>query len=293
MTERTSIEGVLAVDKPQGPTSHDVVREARRVFGTRAVGHAGTLDPMATGVLVLLFGEATKLCPYLTAQEKTYVADVTLGTTTDTLDADGRVVETGQVPSLTHEDVAAALDAERARTSQVPPVFSAIKQGGRSVHRLARRGEHVQMDPREVSVSRIALSSYDANVVRVEMTVSKGYFVRSFARDLGQRLGAPAHLSALRRTASGRFTIADSVRWPCPAATPLTRVVEAARLALPTATLTPDGLVRAKHGKVLQPEHFERAAAELAAWLSPRGDLVAVGTRAADGYRVARGFNAC
>src|SRR5262245_57285998 len=183
-------DGLLVVDKPKGPTSHDIVARARRLFSTRAVGHAGTLDPMATGVLVLLFGEALKLSAYLTLEEKTYVAKVSFGSTTDTLDADGKVTSSEPLaPStLDAERVEVALEAERARTSQVPPAVSSIKVGGERAHRLARRGETPSLEPRPVRVQRLSLLARNEDSLELEVTASKGYYVRSLARDLGEAL---------------------------------------------------------------------------------------------------------
>src|SRR5690606_2789954 len=147
-------DGVLVVDKPVGPTSHDIVAQARRWYGTRSVGHAGTLDPAASGVLVLMFGEAKKLSSYLTAQSKAYIADVCFGRATDSLDASGATIAEQPLPSdwPPADELAAALEAERSRTAQLPPVVSAIKLGGRPAHRRVRAGESVELAPRPVQV---------------------------------------------------------------------------------------------------------------------------------------------
>jgi len=204
-----TVHGVLVVDKPGGMTSHDVVARARRLFGTRAVGHAGTLDPMATGVLVLLFGEACKLSAYLTGQDKTYSAGVRFGSATDSLDADGRVTEERTLPAgwLARETLDRALAVERARTLQVPPAVSAISEGGRRAYQRVRAGETVELAPRPVRVARLELLEWSDAGVDVELEVSKGYYVRAFARDLGATLGVPAHLGRLRRLTSGAFSL--------------------------------------------------------------------------------------
>ncbi len=292
--------GVLVVDKPAGLTSHDVVARARRALDTRAVGHAGTLDPMATGVLVLLVGEATKLSPYVTAETKLYRATVVFGVTTETLDADGRVTETRELePGWL--DVAAlelALEAERGRTSQTPPTVSAISTDGERAHRRARRGESFELPARPVTMHSLALLSVGETSVDVELKVSKGFYVRAFARDLGERLGAPAHLSALRRLASGTFTLEDAAGWPLPqvpALLPLTRAIER---CLPVAHLSTEGEQRARHGQVLGSSHFEERPAELArihdagvvAWLDSGDNAVALGEIRQDTFHVVRGF---
>jgi tRNA pseudouridine55 synthase len=325
--------GVLVVDKPRGPTSHDVVARLRRALGTRRVGHAGTLDPMASGVLVVLAGEATKLAPYLTASDKRYEARVVLGMGTDTLDADGEVTDARPIPGWLEvelsrladrrapEDdalaalapgVAAALAAERAREAQAPPAHSAIKVQGRRSYALARAGQGVDLSPRPVRVRALRLVQVLAEpelmralppsrsagslppaeagsypTLDLELEVSKGYYVRALARDLGARLGVPAHIADLRRTASGAFTLARAIS---PDAGPealrraLVPLGQAAALALPAARLTEAGARRAHLGQPLRLEDFTapppRAGADeeaISAWLAPNGRLVAVG----------------
>lgn len=287
------IDGVYVVDKPGGLTSHDVVAKLRKQLGTRAVGHAGTLDPMATGVLLLLAGEATKLSPYLTLETKSYRAEVRFGLATDTLDTDGRVEREVAVPPGALEPAAltAALAAERARSEQTPPVISAIQVGGERAHRLARRGEAPDLPARPVRVVRLELVAVRGDRVEVEVTASKGYYVRALARDLGGRLGLPACLSALRRTESGGFTLAEALPWPVPAGAVPLSVLEAARRCLPSVELSRAGAERARLGQALSPEHFAAAprADGPSAWTY--GDaLVAVGAPRDESFRVLRGF---
>jgi len=287
-------DGLLVVDKPRGPTSHDIVAEARRRFGVRGIGHAGTLDPMATGVLVLLFGEARKLSSYLTLDEKTYVAEVSFGAATDTFDAEGTVTESRTpVPGTLHRGrIEAALATERARTEQVPPRVSAIKVGGERAHRLTRRGEAPILEPRKIHVANLSLLEADEERISLELTVSKGYYVRSLARDLGETLGAPAHLSRLARTRSGAFTLDDAVRWPPDELPALTPVAETVRRSLPCVELTLAGAAKARLGQRLADEHFVAPpqGSHPHAWLDPEGRVVALGERAIEGYRVLRGF---
>jgi tRNA pseudouridine55 synthase len=290
------LDGLLVVDKPKACTSHDVVADARRLFGTRAVGHAGTLDPMATGVLVVLLGEACKLSSHLTGQAKTYRASVCLGVGTDSLDADGRVTEERALPAgeVNLEALARALELERGRTEQVPPAVSAIHDRGERAHVRARRGETVTLAARPVHVEALHLLGVEANQVHLELTVSKGYYVRSLARDLGATLGAPAHLTALRRLASGPFTLAEACPWPPPERPSLVPPSQAAQRALPVTRLSDEGVIFARHGKALRPEHAAPSSfGEVSAWFGPGGDLVALGI-SDDGerHRVVRGFSA-
>src|SRR5262245_40658991 len=289
-------DGLLVVDKPKGPTSHDIVARARRLFSTRAVGHAGTLDPMATGVLVLLFGEALKLSSYLTRDTKTYIAEVRFGTATDTLDAEGRVtVSEPLAPGvLDPPRVEAALARERERTEQVPPAVSSIKVSGERAHRLARRGDAPSLEPRPVRVETLVLLGSSHDRMTVEVTASKGYYVRALARDLGEALGAPAHLSALTRTRSGAFSLENAVQWPPDELPPLVPVAVAAERTLPSVRLTPAGATKARLGQRLAAEHFVSAPLDdgAHAFIDPEGQLVALGERTEDGYRVLRGFRA-
>jgi tRNA pseudouridine55 synthase len=300
------LAGVLVVDKPEGPTSHDVVARVRRVLRTREVGHAGTLDPMATGVLVVAVGEATKLVPWLTAERKQYVTTVALGAETDTLDATGRVVATAELGSDLRDALAAgspsallanAIEVERKRTSQVPPSFSAVHSGGERAYAKARRGETVELEPRDVAVHEIAIlaTSVDPPSVTLTLEVTKGYYVRSLARDLARGLGTAGHLSSLRRTRSGSFDVAQAMELEAPPDVFQSRLIAlpvAAARVLPVARLTEAGAVHARSGRVVPPEDIAAVTSEPSAWFSPEGSLVAVGNVDAEGRgRVLRGFN--
>lgn len=293
---RPPLDGVLVVDKPGGRTSHDVVAHARRYFGLRAVGHAGTLDPMATGVLVLLFGQACKLSGYLTAAAKAYRARVTFGLATDTLDRDGVALEQRPLSPgwLSATALDAALKEERQRSWQVPPAISAIQQGGERAYARARRGESVELAARAVHVERLALLEHGPDFVDVELSVSKGYYVRSLARDLGNTLGVPAHLHELRRLSSGSFTLSEAIAWPPAVRPPLLSLAEAAQRALPVAQLSELAAQRARNGQKLAPEDVRTEVFdEPCAWVSLANDLVAIGLSGAEGgHRVLRGFPA-
>lgn len=207
----TGMEGVLPVDKPSGMTSHDVVAALRRATGERRIGHAGTLDPSATGLLVVLIGPYTRLEPYLSKSQKRYLATVRFGTATDTDDADGAVVAEAPVPDIVsdeqaaHETVAGLVGVHE----QVPPAFSAIKRDGIAAHRAARAGAPLALEPRTVQIFEARLVALRPEKAEwdLELTVSAGTYIRAIARDLGRSLGTVAHLAALRRTASGRIGV--------------------------------------------------------------------------------------
>lgn len=206
--------GLLNIRKPVGPTSHDIVAGVRRGTGERRVGHGGTLDPLAEGVLVLALGRATRLLEYLSGSQKAYDATLKLGVSTDTYDAEGEIVEERPVPaSLAAADVERALDAFRGTIQQTPPVYSAVKVGGKTAYSRARAGEEVELPPREVTISSLALASFEPPTVGLSVICSAGTYIRSLAHDLGQALGTGAMLTGLVRTASGAFRLADAVGW--------------------------------------------------------------------------------
>lgn len=203
----TSPSGVVVVDKPRGPTSHDVVQSLRRGLKTSRVGHTGTLDPMATGVLPICVGEATKVAQVLNADDKAYEATVTLGAETDTLDAQGKVVSTGPVPTFD----AAVLEQFRGTYRQTPPMYSAVKVGGRKLYEAARAGEEVERESREVTVTRLEVLAVEGANVQLQVECSKGFYVRVLAAEVAKALGTVGHLSALRRTRAGPFTLGHAV----------------------------------------------------------------------------------
>ena len=208
------MRGFLNIDKPAGVTSFDVVRAVRRASGVRRVGHAGTLDPMATGVLPVAVGDATRLVDALVGARKRYVGEVTLGVETDTDDADGEVTAhagSAAVAAIDTAAIEAALAAFEGEHEQLPPAYSAIKRAGVPAYRAARRGEAQPLDPRPVVAYRLTLLAHEGDRVTIDVECGKGFYVRSLARDLGRVLGVGAHLSALRRTAVGAFTVERAV----------------------------------------------------------------------------------
>jgi len=205
--------GVLVIDKPAGVTSFDVVALVRRRLGIDRVGHAGTLDPQATGVLPILLGEATKLMPYLADQDKEYVATLRLGVTTDTGDLSGRVVATAPVPAPSRERVKEACRPFIGRIKQVPPMFSAVHHGGRRLYELARQGLEVEREAREVVVHAIDVEHVESDTVGLRVVCGKGTYVRTLATDIGAALGCGAALARLVRARVGPFVLADALPW--------------------------------------------------------------------------------
>jgi tRNA pseudouridine55 synthase len=226
-----SFSGLLVIDKPVGPTSHDVVGRLRRLVGLRRVGHAGTLDPLASGVLLVCIGRATRLIEYLVGLDKVYETTIRLGQATTTYDAEGEITAEKPV-SLTVTAIEAALDRFRGRISQRVPPFSAVKQDGQPLYKRARRGEEFELPQREVTIHALDLLNYDPPLLALRIVSSSGVYIRSLAHDLGEALGCGGHVSALRRTAVGRFTLAGAV-----ALDELTPVNITARLAPPEAAV--------------------------------------------------------
>ena len=204
---QVSATGLVVIDKEAGWTSHDVVARCRRIFGQRRVGHAGTLDPDATGVLLVGLGRATRLMRFLTALPKTYVAEIVLGTSTSTLDASGEVTGEWDMSAVTPEEVSAAATTLTGAIEQIPPMVSAVKIGGRRLHELARQGIEVDRPPRKVSVYRFDVEPDPARpgVYRAEVECSSGTYIRVLADDIGTALGGGAHIGLLRRTRIGSF----------------------------------------------------------------------------------------
>ncbi|MEA3409580.1 MAG: tRNA pseudouridine(55) synthase TruB, partial [Candidatus Eisenbacteria bacterium] len=201
---------MLVVDKPRGLTSHDVVARVRRMTRTQKVGHAGTLDPAATGVLVVLVGKATRLAQFFVDLEKRYRGRVVLGVTTDTQDAEGRVESTADVSGVTQEQITEAFATFEGETEQIPPMVSALKRDGTPLYVLARRGEVVERAPRRITISELKVLSVEMPEVEFEMKCSKGTYVRTVAADVGERLGCGGHLGQLVRTAVGPFQVEDA-----------------------------------------------------------------------------------
>ncbi|MDR1191454.1 MAG: tRNA pseudouridine(55) synthase TruB [Verrucomicrobiales bacterium] len=204
-------DGLLLVDKPANCTSHDVVDYVRRRFKFKKVGHCGTLDPMATGLLMLVLGRATKVQDLLMSEDKEYAGTLKLGAATSTQDAEGEVTETRPVPPLTEQALRAAFDKFKGDFYQTPPMVSALKKDGVPLYKLARQGKVVEREPRLVHVYSYQLTNIAPPAVDFVIRCSKGFYVRTYCHDLGQELGCGGHLAALRRTRSGNFTLEHAV----------------------------------------------------------------------------------
>ncbi|MDQ3070381.1 MAG: tRNA pseudouridine(55) synthase TruB [Acidobacteriota bacterium] len=268
------MSGALLVDKPSGPTSHDVVARARRLLGEKSIGHTGTLDPLASGLLLLLCGRATRLASLLSGAVKTYEATVRLGVETDTYDSAGspRITGGATAPALIDDGaVDGAVEAIRQQREQMPPAYSAKKIGGERAYKIARRNETPELKAVGVCVHALAWSRPEADVLQVTLTCSAGYYVRAMAHEIGQALGCGAHLEALRRTHVGRFSVGDAAalgaleRDGSDAAAARMLPMDALLPSLPSVRLTEPGEVRARHGNLLR-------LTDVARWEAAAGD---------------------
>jgi len=208
---QTNPSGVLLIDKEPGMTSHDVVAIARRQLGIKKIGHCGTLDPMATGLLMLVVGRATKIQDLLMSEDKEYVGTITLGSVTSTQDKEGEVTEEHPVEGIDEAKIREVFDEFTGEFEQIPPMVSAIKKDGVPLYKLARKGKVVKRDPRPVRIDRYEVTRVELPEIDFTVNCSKGFYVRTYAHDIGARLGCGGHLSALRRTRSGKFTLERSV----------------------------------------------------------------------------------
>lgn len=300
MTERAA---VLLVDKPEGPTSHDVVQIARRALGTRRVGHTGTLDPFASGLLIFCVGPATRLVEYFHHLPKTYEAGVVFGEARDTDDRTGTVTERGDVgPELDAARLEAALAASRGESQQRPPDFSARRKDGRRAHEAARAGEPLALEARPIEVRSARLLDWSPPVARVAYEVSTGTYIRALARDLGAGLGCPAHLGTLRRTRIGPFEAHEAARatdigWDAPGALPPL----AALAWLPAREVTAEERTAIGYGQAIATGDVASPATAAATGLEPAelpvvlhasGELIAMGRRADDVIRPEKVFDA-
>lgn len=271
------IEGVLPVDKPPGPTSHDMVARARRALGTRRVGHTGTLDPFASGLLLLCLGRATRIAEYLSGLDKRYSATVRLGVATDTDDATGSVTAERDARAIGMADIEHALAGLRGDILQRPSTYSAKKLGGKRAYALARQGRAVDLEPVPVTIRELAVTRLSLPDVEIVVTCSTGTYIRALARDIGDALGAGAHLTALRRTAIGSHSVEHAV-----SADELAQGPDAVREALiPTLDalgsvrrieLSADEAIHIRHGRALSCDPLARGLVAL----SMNGELIAI-----------------
>jgi tRNA pseudouridine55 synthase len=295
---RLTLDGVLVVDKPAGPTSHDVVAVVRRTLDVDRVGHTGTLDPLATGVLPLVLGRATRLATFMSDAEKEYVARVRFGAATASYDAEGLETSApreGRAVPADAREIAAVLPRFSGSYRQQPPQYSAKKIAGTPAYKLARRNAPVAIAPVEVSVHALELLAYADGAADVRIVCSSGFYVRSFAHDLGQAIGCGAHLETLRRTRAGTFTLRDAVALDRVIANDQqvrSRVVPLERLLpdMPEAHLTEPGVRRASHGNPLIGGDFRLTGGSSAVTvgtrlrlIDPAGKLLGIGNVTAGG----------
>jgi tRNA pseudouridine55 synthase len=288
------IDGVLVVDKPSGPTSHDVVARARRALKTKRIGHTGTLDPLATGVLPLVIGRATRLASLLSSDRKSYEAAVRLGCATESYDASERLaagLAPPPAPDVTPEEVEAQLDRFRGTYLQAPPAYSAKKIGGVAAHRLARRDQPVKPASVTVTVHELSLIGMVDGLVRLRLTSSAGFYVRSLAHELGAALGCGGHLEALRRTAAGEFTVGQAVPLDVIEAegeAARSRVIPLEQMlpAVPSVRLTERAASRVSHGNpvtLAECGDLVGASAGKVRLFDPAGRLLAIANATPDG----------
>src|SRR6266404_1984191 len=211
MQEFSPLDGALLIDKPSGPTSHDVLDAIRRHFQIKKVGHCGTLDPNATGLLIIVLGRGTKLSEKLMADDKVYEGTFKFGETTNSYDADGELVSSLPVPMLTLDQLNEAASQFIGDQMQTPPMVSAVKKAGVPLYKLARKGIEVEREPRLIHIYNFRFSDYAEPIARFRMACTKGTYVRSVAHELGQKLGCGAHLATLRRIVSGKFDVAQAI----------------------------------------------------------------------------------
>jgi tRNA pseudouridine55 synthase len=281
----SELDGILRVDKPEGPTSHDVVAMTRRALRTRRVGHTGTLDPFASGLLLLCLGPATRLAEYLSALPKSYTATLRLGEATDTDDSTGEVISSADPSAVTREALLEALRSQTGEIEQLPPFFSAKKVGGERMYAAARRGEKPERKPARVTVHGIDLIGFDPPFAEFSVDCSSGTYIRSIARDVGEALGVGAHLTRLRRTRVGVHTVdgaapVEGLGEP--------EVVEAAFVKpaeavahLPRTVLDEDAIAALRHGRAAAADPALPAGVPVA-MLDAGGALLAIGERIDD-----------
>ncbi len=282
--QTNTVSGILVVDKPIGMSSHQVVQEVRRGTGIRRVGHAGTLDPRASGVLVILIGPAVRLSEYVSANDKRYQAIIRLGNATDTYDSEGKFTRETSPVNITEEEFAAALEGFVGHIEQTPPPYSAVKVKGRKAYEMARKGEKVELKSRMIDVYHLELLEWAPPEAVVDVYCSSGTYIRSLANDLGEKLGCGAYLSGLRRTKSGHFSLRDAV--------PLRKLQEAfingtwykylipAAEALsnwPAVYLTGDEVAEVRHGhRIPANPDFELKPGQMVRGIDEAEELVAI-----------------
>jgi tRNA pseudouridine55 synthase len=286
------LSGLLVLNKPKGLTSHDVVARVRRLSGQAKAGHTGTLDPMATGVLLVCLGQATRLIEYVQSGRKQYRATIRFGRSTDTLDADGQTIRVCDPTGLTAEQLQQQLTSFQGEIDQIPPLFSALKKGGQPLYKLARAGEMVELSPRRVTIDSISWVEWQPPDLTLDIVCSAGTYIRALARDLGEAVETGAHLVALSRTANGQWGLNEAI-----GLAELEAVAQnegqgwqrflqplAAMVAhLPQVTLSPDQLGQVRHGRPvsLAGANWVEPVSDIVATFTPTGNFLAILTRVA------------
>ncbi len=300
MSEHNPVSGLLNIDKPKGITSHDVVARVRKLSQQRKVGHTGTLDPMATGVLLVCLGQATRLIEYLMTARKQYRAVIRFGAVTDTLDADGQITAQNDASFLTKQQVQEILPMFLGEIEQIPPIFSALKKDGQPLYKRARAGETVQLDPRPVTIYSLTWTAWYPPDLTLDVTCSPGTYIRSLARDLGETAGTGAHLAQLTRTANGPWLLDQAVSLDT-----LEREAQAGRPGwqrylhppdraithLPKIVLDESAIIHVKHGRQVQLAPLEPDGAS-ANHLQTKPDLIRAYTPAGEFLAILKLTNA-
>jgi tRNA pseudouridine55 synthase len=278
---RTEVSGIINLDKPRGPTSHDVVDRIRSASGVRRVGHAGTLDPAASGVLLVCVGQATRVTEFLMEGRKRYDALLRLGITTATGDTEGKAIRMAPAGDVSQEQIVSALHSFQGRIKQVPPMYSALKHRGKALYHLARQGVEIARRPREVEIYDLQLAEWEPPLTRLLVECSKGTYIRALARDLGEELGTGAHLERLTRLSSGRFRLEDSVSLPeaevCLSSDrgrEIMHPLDEALLDFEAFKLDEDAAARARQGQQVQGPQPQ--SGPLARAYGPDGSLIAL-----------------
>lgn len=259
--DRRKIDGILLLDKPAGISSNQALQRARRIFNARKAGHTGSLDPLATGLLPICFGEATKLSAFLLESNKTYWVECKLGEGTSTGDSEGEIISTASVPTLNHKQIDSVLNTFLGETDQVPPMYSAIKKQGKRLYQLAREGQYIEREARCIQIYSLQLENYNSPILSFKLTCSKGTYVRVLAEDIARSLGTVTHVTALRRLVAGPFgptgmlTLEELEQARAKGVSSLDSLllpVDAALLDVPKVELNEDTAYYLRHGQAVQ-----------------------------------------
>ncbi|HAK89535.1 MAG: tRNA pseudouridine(55) synthase TruB [Nitrospirae bacterium GWB2_47_37] len=283
---------VISLDKDHGITSHDAVTAVKKLFKVRKAGHAGTLDPIATGLLLICTNEATKIAPFLSGLDKEYIVTMKLGESTDTYDSEGRVIKQFEISNLRFqmEDIKGIVQKFTGEIEQIPPMYSAIKFSGKPLYKLARAGVEVERKPRKVTINAAEIAAFEPPFVTLKVSCSKGTYMRSLCNDIGESLGVGAHMTGLIRTRIGNFTIENSARISeLPGKTSAMFSMDDALSHLPEITLDGEELKRVKNGNPIPLSlELSRSVEEIIRLKDPDGRLLGIGKVAGDSIKIER-----